>query len=73
LRDVSLLGRSGLFGQAEIEQLDSLFGEQDIRGLQVAMRDALAVRGVQSLQNLARVLDGVPSKYSNSLRIRDLR
>jgi hypothetical protein len=41
------------------EKLDPLFGDQDIGRLEVAMRNALAVRRIQRLQNLPRVFDGL--------------
>jgi hypothetical protein len=41
-------------GQSEIQKLDTLLCHQDIRGLEVAMRDALAVRNVQSVEDLSR-------------------
>ena len=44
--------------QSEIEQLDALLGHQDIRGLQVAMRDAFLVRSIQGFQDLLRVFGG---------------
>ena len=42
--------------KAEIQQLDAGLGDEDIRGLQVAMGDALLVRGVERVANLHRVL-----------------
>ena len=52
------LDRTGLLGQAEIEQLDSLLGDQNVGGLQIAMGDPLPVRGIQGIQNLSGVFDG---------------
>ena len=44
------------FGQAKVEQLDSSFRDQDISRLQVAMRDSLAVRRIESIANLRGIL-----------------
>ena len=42
------------FRQPEIQQLDALLGDEDVGGLQIAMRDALAVRGVERITESAR-------------------
>ena len=45
-------------GEAEVEDLDaSVFGDEDVLGLQVAVDDALLVRGRQALGDLRRVVD----------------
>ena len=56
---VGFLERSSLLGQAEVEQLDALFRDQDVGRLQIAMGDALAVRRIQRVQNLAGIFDGL--------------
>jgi hypothetical protein len=48
-----------LLGQPEIQQLDPLFGDQDVGRLQIAMNDAFLVRRVQRVQNLTGVFDGL--------------
>ena len=48
-----------MFRQAEVEKLDSLFGEEDVAGLEVAMDDSLRVRGIQSVQDLRGVVQGL--------------
>jgi hypothetical protein len=40
------------FRQAEVQQLDSLLRDQNIRRLQIAMHDALAVRGIKRIGDL---------------------
>ena len=47
------------FRKAEIQQLDTGFGDENVRGLQVAMGDALFVRGVECIANLRGVLQGL--------------
>jgi len=55
--DVQAVANKGSKGGIySIQNLDSLFGDQDVGRLEVAMRDALPMRGVQSLQNLARIV-----------------
>ncbi len=44
------------FRQTEVQQLRPRFGEHDVAGLQVAMRDTFAVGLVQRIGNLDRVL-----------------
>src|SRR5262249_55136962 len=51
-RSFAFLKRSALPGQSEVQQLDALFGHQNIRWLEVAMRDAFPVRGIQRVQDL---------------------
>src|SRR5215471_12098967 len=63
LRDICFLSGRSLFGQSEIEQLNSLFGEQNVRRLQVAMGDALAMGGIESFENLAGVFDGLVDRH----------
>ncbi len=46
---------SGRFGKAEIEQLDTALRDQDIGGLEIAMNDADAVRGIQGLSDFGRI------------------
>ena len=58
-RGVGFAERSALLGQAEVEQFDSLLGDQNIGRLQVAMGDALSMRGIESIENLAGVFDGL--------------
>ena len=48
-----------MFRQAEVEKLDSLFGEEDVAGLEVAMDDSLRVRGIQGVQDLRGVVQGL--------------
>ena len=38
-----------LLGEAEVEQLDALLGDEDICRLQIAMRDSLPVCSIQSI------------------------
>jgi hypothetical protein len=45
------------FGQPEIEQLDSSFRDQDMRGLEVTVCDALAVCGIECITNLCGILE----------------
>ena len=42
--------------QAEVQQLDAGLGDENIRGLQITMRDPFLVRGVERIANLDRVL-----------------
>ena len=49
--------RARQLGQTEVEQLDPLLREQDVGGLQIAVDDALAVRGVERLADLHAVRD----------------
>src|SRR5207244_1440818 len=53
----SLLESDGLLGKTEVEQLDALPGNQNVGGLQIAMDNALFVRGIEGVENLPRVLD----------------
>ena len=46
-----------LLCQTKVEQLDPLFGDQDVVGLEIAMRDAFLMRGIESIQNLPRIFD----------------
>lgn len=46
-----------LLRQAEIQQLDSLFRDQNVGGLQIAVSEALAVRRVESVENLPCIFD----------------
>jgi hypothetical protein len=55
---VGFFERTALLRQPEVEQLDALLSHQDIGRLQIAMRDAFGVCGIQRIQNLAGVLDG---------------
>ena len=48
-----------MFGEAEIEEFDALFGDEDVGGFQVAVGDAFAVGGVEGVQNLFGVFDGL--------------
>ena len=58
-----------LHGQAEIQQLDALPADQDVRGFQIAVGDALPVRGVQRGKDLARIRSrAVPSRFSRVSR-----
>ena len=57
-RRPSSLGRVEL-GDAEVENLDPpVARDEQVVGLQVAMDDALVVRGGEPLRDLARVVDG---------------
>ncbi len=40
------------FGQSEVEELGSAAGEHDVAGLEVAVDDSLAMRGVESAGDL---------------------
>jgi hypothetical protein len=44
------------FGEAEIEQFDPGLGNQNIRGLEIPMRDALLMRRVERITNLGGIL-----------------
>src|SRR5215471_11201214 len=44
--------------QYEIEQLDAVLRDHDVGGFEVAMDDALAVSGIEGVQNLARERQG---------------
>jgi len=57
-RSVHLRERASLLRQPEIQQLDALFGHQNVRRLQISMRDASLVSGIQRIQNLTGKLDG---------------
>ena len=48
-----------LLRQTKVEQLDPLFGDQDVVGLEIAMRDAFLMRGIESIQNLPRIFNGL--------------
>lgn len=60
--------------QAEVQQLDAGLGDENIGGFQIAMSNALLVRGVESIANLAAYFSacfrgrgpfsGAPSTYS---------
>ena len=60
---VTLAGRVGLrrsghgLGQAEVENLRSALGEEDVRGLDVAVEDALGVGGVEGINECERDVD----------------
>ena len=56
---VASVGWSGerCFGESEVEELDALFSDEDVGGFQVAVGDAIAVRGVEGFEDLAGVLD----------------
>ena len=45
--------RRGL-GQAEVEELDAALGDEDVRRLQIPVDDAVAVRGVEGIEDLPR-------------------
>ena len=47
-------------GETEVEDLHAAFaGDEDVVGLQVAMRDVFAVRGRQAVRGLDGVVDGL--------------
>ena len=49
-----------MFGQSEIEHLDdALLGDHNIVRFEVAVGDALGVSGVQRVEDLAGVLNGL--------------
>jgi hypothetical protein len=57
--DVGLVADEGL-GQTEIEDLDAAFGRDlDIGGLEVAVDDALLVRGFERLRDLESQAEGL--------------
>ena len=59
----SPVSRSGLPGEAEVEQLHRAVGrEEDVLGLQVAVGDLLVVRGGQAASNLRGDIDGLPRR-----------
>ena len=43
------------FGESKVEQFDALPGDEDIGGLEVAVRDALPVRGVEGIADLCGI------------------
>ena len=43
------------FGEAEIQNLDAVPGDDDVAGLQVAMDHAFGVRGGQCIDDLHRI------------------
>jgi hypothetical protein len=45
-----------LFCKAKVKKLDSLFGEEDVAGLEVAMDNSLGVRRIQSIKDLRGVV-----------------
>ena len=48
------------FGQAEVQNLHAaVVGDEDVLGFQIAMDDALVVRGRETVGDLERVLDGL--------------
>ncbi len=55
LRAVDERGRLEQFGEAEIEQLCSLRGDHHVAGLEIAMRDAAAVRVIEGVSDLTSV------------------
>src|SRR5215469_12542409 len=49
-------------GESEVENLDAAgFGHEEVLGLEVAMDDAVIMRGRQSMSDLYRVIDGFAS------------
>ena len=48
----------GALCQAEIEQLNPLFRDEDVRGFQIPMDQSRAVCGIQRVQNQPRIGDG---------------
>ena len=52
---VSALKRTDDLGQAEIEELRAGFGEHDVRGLEIAMHNPLAMGFVEGVGNLDAV------------------
>ncbi len=58
-RGVGFLERSAVLGQSKIQQLNPRARYQDIGGLQIAMRNAFFVRGIQRIQNLIGVFGGL--------------
>jgi hypothetical protein len=57
-RRVGFLEHCRLLRQSEIEQFDPFYRNQDIVGFQIAMGDAFLMRGIESIQDLRRVLHG---------------
>ena len=53
--------------QAEVEELDALARDKDVARLEIAVNDALGVRGLQRVQDLNGVLDG-PGDRQRSLQ-----
>ena len=51
---VSPSGARRFFGEPEVEQLHAGLGQHDVAGLQVAMDDAVAMRGVERGRDLDR-------------------
>lgn len=45
-------GGDGLDGEPEIEELDALFGEQNVAGFEVAVDDAFFVGGIEGVEDL---------------------
>ena len=51
--------RGGLLGKAEVEDLDaSIFGQEKIVGLDIAMRDSFKLGGGETGGDLAGIIDG---------------
>ena len=56
-------------GEAEVEDLGAAVGgDEDVLRLQVAVDDALLVRGRQALRDLARQVGGRPRRERPALR-----
>jgi hypothetical protein len=55
------------FPQAEVEDLDApLPGDEEVRGLQVAMDNPLLVRGPEAAGELESVVDGLSNRDGTS-------
>ena len=54
-------------GETEIQQLNTALGNENIPGLEVSMRNALAVGRVQSIENLAGIIERL-SKRQRTLQ-----
>ena len=51
--------------ESEIENLHAAFGEQDVARLQVAVDDALFVRGIERVQDLLRQFERLSDRHGS--------
>ena len=57
LCDIGFRQRPGLLGEAKIEELDSLPGDENIGRLKIAMRDCLLMHRVKCVEDSVRIIE----------------